>query len=486
MTTISSIYGKVNTLVNLKYEKILSRYGQEGRGISDRYGKNANDVVRQPNWWQPLAKKEVVKYDLDCDKFFHDYKGFWHDIFNKADLPHDSKIDCSVKRLPPVSHGIHTDGDNGMGVGGDSLAKMKSQWSKTNQYVYCRFSLPLSSGGPTVYFNECIPYHRFAVKRGSTHFSIIQEDTWKDVEYEKLEEFDNSEKITIDKKKHKLTHLNDDQLQGLSLREIAEWKEGQIHLFPCNMLHASSDDEDYDEKWFLTGVIYGTWPLNKSTYKHQVLQTLEIKDGNIFFEFNRHDGSYEKMFQIPKDKTILDLGSGDFHYKHRLSENAIGTDKRLTRNEDIVHLDLNKEKDYLQFEPASFSCITSFAVLHWVQRIDVCIENTLKLLNDDGVYFHYLWNYDVFESEYANILAPNVNWDQTPKFKTDVSSLRTKFEKHGFLVDYCRELPLYIDHKKTHVHMIIIHGMHPNVPDNWRHNLSNWKDDPLEVFKDKA
>jgi hypothetical protein len=53
-----------------------------------------------------------------------------------------------------------------------------------------------------------------------------------------------------------ISHISPEQLYGLEVDTLGEWEVGAIHLFPCSLLHASTDFDWYDSKYMINGVIY--------------------------------------------------------------------------------------------------------------------------------------------------------------------------------------------------------------------------------------
>ena len=61
--------------------------------------------------------------------------------------------------------------------------------------------------------------------------------------------------------KYKISHVGLDQLFGLKVYNVCDWEPGTIQFFPCSLLHSSSDhtrwnEEEFNTKYFLTGVLY--------------------------------------------------------------------------------------------------------------------------------------------------------------------------------------------------------------------------------------
>lgn len=188
----------------------------------------------------------TVRYKINLSKFNNNYNLWFKKILSEANLPTSNiMIHASTKNLEPVSHKVHTDSDNSFGLSHD---------------VICRFLIPLTEGHPTCYFDKCMEDNRFYSRFDKNTFSVIDNDNGTQMlNITKLYDIANGDSIEIDDnipEYEHLSHIGTDSLKGLNVHKIGEWKPGDIHLFPCNVLHSSTDYTHGESKWMINGVIY--------------------------------------------------------------------------------------------------------------------------------------------------------------------------------------------------------------------------------------
>jgi hypothetical protein len=165
-----------------------------------------------------------------------------------------------MKKLQPLSHQVHTDSDNNYGE---------------HHEVYTRFSIPLTPGSPTCYYDKCMDDDDFYVRIDKNSFRKVGKDNkWqtfnqehlKDMKTGKNEEINNEVLQEDYMKKNNLMNVPTQQTYGLNVYTIEEWFPGTIQFFPCSNLHSSTDcrgtkfekndDGTWYEKYFLTGIIF--------------------------------------------------------------------------------------------------------------------------------------------------------------------------------------------------------------------------------------
>jgi hypothetical protein len=186
----------------------------------------------------------TIKHEIDNKKFNFLYKKWFQIVCKEAGLPTDIEIQCSLKQLQPKSHQVHTDSDNNMG-----------HYSK----ALCRFTIPLTAGPPTCYFDKVMPTDYFYVRKTKHNFIITKLHGAEEIVVTKLHDMETKKEIEINDQLpdiSNLSHVDPQQLYGLNIHTLGEWKTGFIHFFPFANLHSSTDFDNFTEKWMLNGVLY--------------------------------------------------------------------------------------------------------------------------------------------------------------------------------------------------------------------------------------
>lgn len=187
----------------------------------------------------------TYRYKVNVSKFNINYQLWFKKILKTAGLPCEKIIaHANVKKLQPVSHKVHTDSDNSFGISHD---------------VICRFLIPLTEGPPTCYFDKCTDDNRFYTRSDKNDFTVVGRDNKTvPINLTHLCDLTTGEKVEIndDYAKHdNLSHISIGSLKGLNVHKIVDWNVGEIQLFPCNILHSSTDIRTND-KWMINGVLY--------------------------------------------------------------------------------------------------------------------------------------------------------------------------------------------------------------------------------------
>jgi|TARA_Y100001951_G_scaffold104669_1_gene117101 hypothetical protein len=206
---------------------------------------------------------KTFKWQLNLPKFNNDLRYWFKKLYKEVDIPLDSQVHCSMKKLQPLSHQVHTDSDNNYGE---------------HHEVYTRFSIPLTPGSPTTYYDKCMDDDDFNVRVDKTSFRKVGKDNkWQGFEQKHLKDMKTGKEVRLDlpttevfreeyMKKMNLMNIPVQQMYGLNIHTIAEWNPGEIQFFPCSNLHSSTDcrgtkfekndDGTWYEKYFLTGIIF--------------------------------------------------------------------------------------------------------------------------------------------------------------------------------------------------------------------------------------
>lgn len=231
----------LKTPFTIKLETILNKYVKSHEDITYKW---VNSHAKNLHQDKQIDTGKTFKFHIDNQKFNQNYNKFFSLICKEAGLPTNVNVHCSVKKLEPKSHKIHTDSD-------DNLSKFHK--------TLCRFLIPLTNGPPTCYFDKCTPSNEFYVRYGKNSFIVtdvngetnkIYTDTLIDLETGLAVKI-NNQIPNYDK----LTHIAADCLNGLNIHLLAPWEVGTIHLFPFSILHSSTDHTEFLEKWMLTGVL---------------------------------------------------------------------------------------------------------------------------------------------------------------------------------------------------------------------------------------
>ena len=186
---------------------------------------------------------ETKIYDIDNKKFNFLFKKWFQILCKEAGLPTDIVIQCSLKQLQPKSHQVHTDSDNNMG----------------HYKTLCRFTIPLTTGPPTCYFDKVMPTDYFYVRKTKHNFIITKLQEADEIVVTKLHDMETKKEIVINDQlpdMSHLSHIDPQQLYGLNIHTLGEWKIGYLHFFPCANLHSSTDFDRFTEKWTLNGILY--------------------------------------------------------------------------------------------------------------------------------------------------------------------------------------------------------------------------------------
>ena len=191
----------------------------------------------------------TYRYRVNQSKFNHNYGIWFRNILKKVGLPYHRIIAyASLKKLEPASHHVHCDSDNNYGKGHD---------------VICRYLIPLSDGPPTCYFDQCMEDNQFYTRFGKNDCSVVGENNKPiNLNVTHLYDLKTNDRIEIDDNVtdyENISHIGYNSLKGLNVHVVGEWSPGTIHLFPCNVLHSSTDiDMGNNEKikWMLNGVLY--------------------------------------------------------------------------------------------------------------------------------------------------------------------------------------------------------------------------------------
>lgn len=188
----------------------------------------------------------TYRYKINETRFNNYYNLWFKSILKQAGLPFEGVLaHASVKKLEPKSHQVHTDSDNSYGV---------------SHNVICRFLIPLTEGPPTCYFDKCTEDNSFYTRYDKNRFSVSKDNKMVDITLTHLYDIKTKERVEITDDVmpdyDHINHIKGPALMGLNIHKIGEWIPGHIHLFPFNLLHSSTDFDDYDEKWMINGVLY--------------------------------------------------------------------------------------------------------------------------------------------------------------------------------------------------------------------------------------
>ena len=198
---------------------------------------------------------ETVKFAMDMRKFNYDFKPWIQELSNKNGFSQSCRVECSLKQLTPKSHQVHTDSDNSFGEA---------------HTVFSRFSIPLTISPPTIYYDKCMHDDEFYTRVSKNTFrTITKQGRWEEFEIDNLLDLKTQQNVLISGEgytqeqliKYKISHVGLDQLFGLKVYKVCDWEPGTIQFFPCSLLHSSSDhtrwnEEEFNTKYFLTGVLY--------------------------------------------------------------------------------------------------------------------------------------------------------------------------------------------------------------------------------------
>ena len=186
----------------------------------------------------------TIQHEIDNKKFNFLYKKWFQTLCKEADLPIDIEIKCWLKQLQPKSHQVHTDSDNNIG-----------EYS-----TLCRFTIPLTAGPPTCYFDKVMPTDCFYVRKTKHNFIMTKKlHETEEIVVTKLHDMKTKKEIEINDQLPDmscLSHIDPQQLYGLNIHTLGEWKIGFIHFFPFANLHSSTDFDNFTEKWMLNGILY--------------------------------------------------------------------------------------------------------------------------------------------------------------------------------------------------------------------------------------
>lgn len=189
--------------------------------------------------------KFVKKIELDQLTFNFNFKKIFQTLLKKFNIPNFNIIlYASLQHLGAATHSVHTDSDGG--------------FRKIHQPI-CRFLIPLTKASPTCYFDKLMPDNKFYRRESKFDFSVEVPEGLKSVNITHLTSLKNNLKKPISDflpTYTHISHISPDQLYGLEVDTLGEWEIGAIHLFPCSLLHASTDFDSYDSKYMINGVIY--------------------------------------------------------------------------------------------------------------------------------------------------------------------------------------------------------------------------------------
>ena len=200
------------------------------------------DLRNQEN----ITKNKLVKrVELNLPVFNYNFKKPFQQLLKKNNFPSfNIVLYATLQHLGCATHSVHTDSDAGFRKYGS---------------VICRFLIPLTKASPTCYFDKLMPDNRFYRRKTKFKFEVEGHKTFPTITIKNLINLRNKITKPINDKLpayDKLSHINPELLYGLEVDTLGEWEIGAIHLFPCSLLHASTDFDWYDSKYMINGVIY--------------------------------------------------------------------------------------------------------------------------------------------------------------------------------------------------------------------------------------
>jgi len=240
MNNILNTIKVLQTPTKIKLEDILNELVIKKENMTDKWiNLNGDNFNLQKN---PKVGA-TIQYEIDGKKFNFLYKKWFQTLCKEADLPTDIEIKCWLKQLQPKSHQVHTDSNNNM----------------AHYNTICRFTIPLTTGPPTCYFDKVMPTDYFYIRKTKHNFIMTKLHEAEEIVVTKLHDMETKEEIEINGElpdMSHLSHIDPQQLYGLNIHTIGEWKIGCMHFFPFANLHSSTDFDNFTEKWMLNGILY--------------------------------------------------------------------------------------------------------------------------------------------------------------------------------------------------------------------------------------
>lgn len=195
---------------------------------------------------QDNKKNKLVKrVELNLPAFNYNFKKPFQHLLKKNNFPtYNIVLYASLQHLGCATHSVHTDSDAGF---------------RNRGSVICRFLIPLTKASPTCYFDKLMPDNRFYRRKTKYEFEVEGNNIFPTIIIKNFINLRNKISKPINDKLpayDRLSHINAELLYGLEVDTLGEWEVGAIHLFPCSLLHASTDFDWYDSKYMINGVIY--------------------------------------------------------------------------------------------------------------------------------------------------------------------------------------------------------------------------------------
>lgn len=231
----------LETPTNIKLDYVIDNLVLKKENITYKWINSNSDkfnLQKNPNIGA------TIQHEIDNKKFNFLYKKWFQVLCKEADLPTDIEIKCWLKQLQPKSHQVHTDSNNNM----------------ERYNTLCRFTIPLTTGPPTCYFDKIMPTDYFYWRKTKHNFIITKKPhETEEIFVTKLHDMETKREIEINDQLPDMSyfsHINPQQLYGLNIHTLGEWKIGYIHFFPFANLHSSTDFDNFTEKWMLNGILY--------------------------------------------------------------------------------------------------------------------------------------------------------------------------------------------------------------------------------------
>jgi len=193
-----------------------------------------------------IEKNKLVKrVELNLPVFNYNFKKPFQQLLKKYNFPSfNIVLHATLQHLGCATHSVHTDSDAGF---------------RNHNIVFCRFLIPLTKASPTCYFDKLMPDNKFYRRRTKFEFDVELNNSLTITTIKNFTNLKNKITRPINDKLpnyDRLSHIHPELLYGLEVDTLGEWEIGAIHLFPCSLLHASTDFDWYDSKYMINGVIY--------------------------------------------------------------------------------------------------------------------------------------------------------------------------------------------------------------------------------------